>query len=39
MLNFIKEKGLPIDSYIKYANNLNEVEKYINEIKEELENY
>ncbi|WP_449390360.1 NAD-dependent DNA ligase LigA [Clostridium sp. ETTB3] len=34
MLNFIKEKGLPIDSYIKYANNLNEVEKYINEIKD-----
>ena len=30
MLNFIKEKGLPIDSYIKYANNLNEVENYIN---------
>ena len=33
-INFIKEKGLPIDSYIKYANNLNEVEKYINEIKD-----
>ena len=34
MLNFTKEKGLPIDSYIKYANNLNEVEKYINERKD-----
>lgn len=34
MLNFIREKGLPIDSYIKYADNLNQVEKYINEVKD-----
>lgn len=34
MLNFIKEKGLPMDDYIKYATNLEEVEKYINEIKD-----
>ena len=34
MLNFIKEKGLPMDDYIRYATNLEEVEKYINEIKD-----
>ena len=34
MLNFIKEKGLPMDDYIKYATNLEEVERYINEIKD-----
>lgn len=33
MLNFIKEKGLPMDDYIRYANTLEEVDKYINEIK------
>lgn len=34
MLNFIKEKGLPMDDYIRYATNLEEVERYINEIKD-----
>ena len=34
MLNFIKEKGLPMDEYIRYATTLEEVEKYINEIKD-----
>ena len=34
MLNFIKEKGLPMDDYIRYATNLEDVEKYINEIKD-----
>lgn len=34
MLNFIKEKGLPMDDYIRYATTLEEVEKYINEIKD-----
>ena len=34
MLNFIKEKGLPMDDYIRYATTLEEVEKYITEIKD-----
>lgn len=34
MLNFIKEKGLPMDDYIRYATELEDVEKYINEIKD-----
>ena len=34
MLNFIKEKGLPMDDYIRYTTTLEEVEKYINEIKD-----
>ena len=34
MLNFIKEKGLPMDDYIRYATNLEEVERYINEKKD-----
>lgn len=34
MLNFIKEKGLPMDDYIRYATALEEVEKYITEIKD-----
>lgn len=34
MLNFIKEKGLPMDDYIRYATTLEDVEKYINEIKD-----
>lgn len=34
MLNFIKEKGLPMDDYIRYGTNLEDVEKYINEIKD-----
>lgn len=34
MLNFIKEKGLPMDDYIRYATTLEEVDKYINEIKD-----
>ena len=34
MLNFIKERGLPMDDYIRYATNLEEVEKYITEIKD-----
>ena len=34
MLQFIKDKGLPMDDYIRYAVNLDEVEKYIEEIKE-----
>ena len=34
MLNFIKEKGLPMDDYIRYATTLQEVEKYITEIKD-----
>ena len=34
MLNFIKQKGLPMDEYIRYATTLEEVEKYINEIKD-----
>ena len=29
MLKFIKEKGLPMDEYIRYATTLEEVEKYI----------
>ena len=34
MLNFIKEKGLPMDDYIRYATTLEDVEKYITEIKD-----
>ena len=34
MLNFIKERGLPMDDYIRYATTLEEVEKYITEIKD-----
>lgn len=34
MLNFIKEKGLPMDDYIRYATTLDEIDKYINEIKD-----
>ena len=34
MLNFIKEKGLPMDDYIRYATTLEEIDKYINEIKD-----
>ena len=34
MLNFIKEKGLPMDAYIRYADNLEDVKKYIDEIKD-----
>lgn len=34
MINFIKEKGLPMDDYIRYATTLEEVEKYITEIKD-----
>ena len=34
MLNFIKEKGLPMDSYVKYCDTLEEIEKEINYIKE-----
>ena len=34
MLDFIRDKGLPMDEYIRYATTLEEVEKYINEIKE-----
>ena len=34
MLEFIKEKGLPMDDYIRYATTLEEVKKYINEIKD-----
>ncbi|WP_370831628.1 NAD-dependent DNA ligase LigA [Clostridium sp.] len=34
MLNFIKEKGLPMDDYIRHATTLEEVEKYITEIKD-----
>lgn len=34
MLNFIKEKGLPMDNYIRYATTLEDVEKYITEIKD-----
>lgn len=34
MLGFIKEKGLPMDDYIKYATTLEEVKTYINEIKD-----
>lgn len=34
MLHFIKEKGLPMDDYIRYATTLEEVERYINEIKD-----
>lgn len=34
MLNFIKEKGLPMDDYVRYATTLEDVEKYINEIKD-----
>lgn len=34
MLNFIKEKGLPMDDYIRYTTELEDVEKYINEIKD-----
>ncbi len=34
MLQFIKDKGLPMDDYIRYATTLEEVEKYIEEIKE-----
>lgn len=34
MLNFIKEKGLPMDDYIRYATTLKDVEKYITEIKD-----
>ena len=34
MLNFIKEKGLPMDAYIRYATTLEDVEKYINEIQD-----
>lgn len=34
MLNFIKEKGLPMDDYIRYATTLEEIEKYITEIKD-----
>lgn len=34
MLEFIKEKGLPMDDYIKYATTLEEVQIYINEIKD-----
>lgn len=33
MLKFIKEKGLPMDEYIRYATTLEEVEKYIKEIE------
>ena len=33
MLKFIKDKGLPMDEYIRYATNLEEVEKYIKEIE------
>ena len=34
MLGFIKEKGLPMDDYIRYATTLEDVKKYINEIKD-----
>ena len=34
MLKFIKDKGLPMDDYIRYATTLEEVEKYITEIKD-----
>lgn len=34
MLNFIKEKGLPMADYIRYATTLEDVEKYITEIKD-----
>ena len=34
MLNFIKEKGLPMDSYVKYYDTLEEIEKEIEYIKE-----
>ena len=34
MLNFIKEKGLPMDSYVKYCDTLEEIEKEIEYIKE-----
>ena len=33
MLKFIKDKGLPMDEYIRYATTLEEVEKYIKEIE------
>ena len=33
MLNFIKERGLPMDDYIRYATTLEEVEKYITKSK------
>ncbi|MCQ2969008.1 MAG: NAD-dependent DNA ligase LigA [Clostridium sp.] len=34
MLEFIKDKGLPMDEYIKYATTLEELEMYIKEIEE-----
>lgn len=34
MLNFIKEKGLPMDSYVKYCYTLEEIEKEIGYIKD-----
>ena len=34
MLNFIKERGLPMDDYIRYATTLEEIEKEIADIKD-----
>ncbi|WP_207652808.1 NAD-dependent DNA ligase LigA [Clostridium isatidis] len=39
MLNFIKEKGLPIDDYVKYCTSIEEIEKeikYIEDIRFDL---
>ena len=40
MLNFIKEKGFPMDDYIKYCTTIEEIEKeveYINDIRFDLD--